>query len=142
MDLHVATPTVLQSKSVVLFLPANDSEKETCLKRDIIIDSTLGKSISFVESARYLGHVVSEDLTDDKHLQGRMAKAYQVFGALRPQIFGQQSVWLSVKARVMETMVIPTLLDGVECSTISQKMMCELETMYLKLVRTCLKITP
>jgi hypothetical protein len=142
MDLHVATPVIEQSKSVVLFFPSYDSEIELRRERPLTIDSRLGKTISFVSSARYLGHIISKTLTDDLHIQGRMAKTNQVFGALRPQLFGRKSVWLSVKAKVMESMILPTLLDGVECCVVSKRMMADMETCYLKMVRKCLKITP
>ena len=142
VDLHVATPDIQKSKSVVLFLPAHVSQKEILQERPLCIDPILKKSIAFVPSARYLGHIISKNLSDDLHLEGRMAKAYQAFGALKPQLFGRKSVWKTVKARVLENMIIPTLLDGVECCTVSRKMMCQLETMYLKMVRSSLKITP
>jgi len=121
VDLHVATPSIIQSKSVVLFLPALDYHNDCRQERPLKIDSRLGKSMMFVKSARYLGHIISKDLTDDLHLEGRIGKAHQVFGALRPQLFNRKSVWLSVKTRVMESMILPTLLDGVECCTVSKK---------------------
>jgi hypothetical protein len=57
-------------------------------------------------------------------------------------LFHRKTVWKKVKARVMENMIIPTMLDGVENCAISSKMMSEMETAYMRMVRSCLRITP
>ena len=71
-----------------------------------------------------------------------MSKASQVFGALRSQMLGRKDVWNCVKARVMVTMVIPTMLDGLECCVVTAAMMRAMESQYLRQVRSCLRVTP
>ena len=142
IDLHVATPTIAQSKSVVLFVPANNGDTEIQQCEPLNVDIAAGKTICFVNTARYLGHIISSDLSDNTHISARMAKASQVFGALKPHLFNKKEVWKCVKAKVMETMVLPTLLDGIECCTVTKKSMNDMESMYLRFVRSALRITP
>ena len=42
----------------------------------------------------------------------------------------------------METMVLPTLLDGIECCAVTKKSMDDMGSMYLRFVRSALRITP
>jgi hypothetical protein len=88
-----------------------------------------------------LGHVICTQLTDDAHIQSRMGKAAQVFGAMRKPLFGNKDVWRMVKAKIMTTMIIPTMLDGAECCTVTARRMREMESLYLRMVRSCLGVT-
>ena len=81
-------------------------------------------------------------MLDDHHLRARMAKASQVFGALRRNLFGNKQVWREVKVKVLQSMVIPTMLDGIENCIVSTNIMRELETLYHRLIRSCLRVTP
>ena len=93
-------------------------------------------------AATYLGHTIHSSLSDDPHIQARMSKANQVFGALRHHLFCNKHVWRKVKAEVLLAMVVPTLLDGAECCAVTAATMQDMETMYLKWVRSCLGVTP
>jgi hypothetical protein len=142
VDIHVATPEQTKSKSVCLFIPANKHEIEESFNEPLMINEQKRYCINFVDQAKYLGHIISKNLLDDSHIQSRMAKASQVFGALRHQLFGKKEVWKNVKQKVLETMIIPTLLDGIECCAVSTKMMSDMETIYMRWVRNCMRITP
>jgi hypothetical protein len=133
IDLHVATPDIERSKSVVLFIPAIDGAPEEGNLEPLTVDEVHGKKINFVQEVKYLGHIITSNLTDEAHLHSRMGKAAQVFGALRPNLFAKKEVWNLVKAKIMETMIIPTLLDGTECCAISATTMNEMESLYLDL---------
>ena len=142
IDIHVATKSDPTSKSVVIFIPAGKKVTEPKKEDAIIVDSDNELSINFVKQATYLGHVISCELTDDQHMRTRMAKTSQIFGALGKNVFRNKDVWKSVKAQIMTTMILPVLLDGAECSIISTKVMADMETLYHRLVRSCLHITP
>ena len=88
-----------------------------------------------------MGHIISTNLTDDAHIQSRMAKAAQVYGAMRKPLFGNKDVWRMAKAKIMTTMIIPTMLDGAECCTVTARRMREMESLYLRMVRSCLGVT-
>ena len=93
VDLHVATPTSPKSKSVVLFLPATKNGPEIQNSNPITVNHELQLKINFTKTAKYLGHIISDDLSDEHHINSRMSKASQVFGALRPHLFGKKEVW-------------------------------------------------
>ena len=142
IDIHVATTTEKKSKSIVIFIPANKNIKEERSENAITVSTDDELTINFVRTATYLGQVISYDLSDDSHSKARMAKASQVFGALGQHVFRNKDVWKSVKAKIMTTMILPVLLDGAECCVISTKTMADMETLYHRLVRSCLHITP
>jgi len=142
IDLHVASPSVECSKSVAVFIPANVDVQEEDDCEPLVIDPIREKKINFVKEFEYLGHIITSNLMDDAHLRSRMGKAAQVFGALRSNVFARREIWNVVKVQVLETMIIPTLLDGAECCAITANTMTEMESLYSRFVRTCLRITP
>ena len=98
--------------------------------------------IPMVESAIYLGHRITNHLSSQEHLLDRMNKTTQLFGALRPQFLGSKNVWRKVKTVVFESMLLPTLLDGVECCVPTNAVMNELTSTYHRMVRSALSISP
>ena len=98
--------------------------------------------IPIVHSALYLGHRINTELTSHLHITDRMSKATQLFGALRKNFLGSKNVWVRVKAEVFTSMILPTLLDGVECCVLSRLTMDELTTTYHRMVRSALGISP
>jgi hypothetical protein len=72
----------------------------------------------------------------------RMSKATQLFGALRKNFLGSKDVWVKVKSRVSQSMMLPALLDGVGCCMLARVMMGELTTTCHRMVRSALGITP
>ena len=146
IDVHVATPSCPISKSVALFIPAKGGRASTgattaMCEAPLKVGRGGGSTINFVKEAKYLGHVICTQLTDDAHIQSRMGKAAQVFGAMRKPLFGNKDVWRMVKAKIMTTMIIPTMLDGAECCTVTARRMREMESLYLRMVRNCLGVT-
>jgi hypothetical protein len=72
-----------------------------------------------------------------------MSKAAQVLGALRFQLLGRKDAWRKVKGLVFgSVVVIPALLDGVECSVASQATLSEMKSTRHRMVRGFLNATP
>ena len=71
-----------------------------------------------------------------------MRKAASVFGALRKCLLGSKHTWKSVKAEVMTAMILPTMLDGVECCVITARLLREMTSQYHQWIRSCCRITP
>jgi hypothetical protein len=142
MDIHVATPSQPKSKSVVLHVPAKTGGAEEGNRQPLVVNAAKRLVINFVDVAKYLGHYIHTSLSDNPHLRSRMGKANQVFGALRQPLFANKNVWRKVKASVLVTMVVPTLLDGAECCAVTAATLREMESMYLRWVRSCLGVTP
>jgi hypothetical protein len=145
LDVHVADHTTDISKSVVLLIPGRTRGGSATGSTNMKAPLKMGDGscwINFVEKATYLGHTITADLLDEHHIRARMAKASQVFGALRRPLFGNKQVWKVVKASVMKTVVLPTLLDGIENCIITDTVMGHMESLYHRHVRSCLRVTP
>ena len=140
VDAHVGTEEKPISKTVAIFFPWNEMER--IKERGGRIELGNGKFTSCEKKVVYLGCTFTSELSDDTHLQGRMSKAAQVFGALRSKLLGRKDVWRKVKRLVFESMIIPTLLDGVECSVVSLATLNEMTSAHHRMIRGPLNITP
>jgi hypothetical protein len=142
VDIHVGTPEVKSSKSMVLFVPASEKMKEVKNCASLFLNPEETIFLDFKREVIYLGHTITDNLLDDRHLQIRMRKAASVFGALRKCLLGSKHAWKSVKSKVMTTMVLPTMLDGVESCVITAQILQEMTSKYHQWIRSCCRITP
>jgi hypothetical protein len=78
---------------------------------------------------------------DAAHISIRSSKGAQVFGALGPRLLRCSYAWKEVKRMIFESMIIPTMLDGVECCVVTVGMMEETTTVFHRLVRSALHIS-
>ena len=139
VDAHIGTEDKPSSKTVAVFIPWNAEEKRKEDGERINIGDS--KFILCEDKATYLGYTLTTDLCDDEHLRGRISRASQVFGALRQKLMADKKVWREVKRLAFEAMILPTLLDGVECCVMSQAIMAEMTTACHRMVRSSLRIT-
>lgn len=137
---HVGTKENAKSKSVVLFVPANEEERARHSGKPLSLSG--GRTIPCVESAVYLGQTITSTLSDTPHLRIRASKAAQVFGALGRNLMRANHVWTKVKKMVFESMILPTLLDGIECCVVTQQALDELTTVYHRMVRASSHVSP
>ena len=104
-----------ESKAVCIFFPHNEAER----KRQNIEPMQLanGTFIPCVEKTVYLGQTITSNLSDATHISVRASKGAQIFGALGPKLLPVRCsyVWKDVKRLIFESMIIPKMLDGVEC---------------------------
>ena len=140
LKIHVGTEDEPESKTVCIFFPHNEAER----KRQNIepIQLANGTFIPCVEKAVYLGQTITSNLSDATHISVRASKGAQIFGALGPKLLRCSYVWKDVKRLIFESMIIPTMLDGVECCVLTVGMMEEMTTVYHRLIRSALHITP
>jgi hypothetical protein len=114
------------------------------LKEDIFIRETPEgdiETIQFVKSCVYLGAKITNDLTDVAEITGRMVKASQMFGMLRRDMLASKDTWPEVKKRILEGMIIPTMLDGAEHWVVGADQRRELNSLFNRMVRSCLRMT-
>ena len=137
---HVGTKDNAKSKSIVLFVPANEDERVRHTGKGLTLSG--GRTTPCVDSAIYLGHTISGALSDTPHLRQRASKAAQVFGALGKNLVRSNHVWKKVKKMVFESMTLPTLLDGIECCVVTQLALDELTTVHHRMVRASLHASP
>ena len=70
--------------------------------------------ITFTNKFRYLGSLISWDLTDNLDVQQRTGIASKAFGLLRKEIFCNQSLKIVTQVRLFTAFVINLLLWGCE----------------------------
>jgi hypothetical protein len=136
----IGTKENAKSKSVVLFVPANEEERARHSGKPLSLSG--GRTIPCVESAVYLGHTITSTLSDTPHLRLRASKAAQAFGAPGRNLMRSNHAWKKVKKMVFESMILPTLLDGIECCVVTQQALDELTTVYHRMVRASLYVSP
>jgi hypothetical protein len=98
------------------------------------------QTMRFVRSCVYLGAIIHESQTDDAEIPGRILKATQMFGMLRKEMLASKDTWNEVKRRIMEGMIIPTMLDGAEHWVVSSEKRRELNSCFNRMIRSCLRI--
>ena len=140
LTIHVGTVDKPNSKTVIMFFPCNKRESETQNQDPIALSN--GTFIPCVQSTVYLGHTITSDLKDEAHLNVRGIKAAQVYGALGPHLMRCRHVWKEVKRLVFVSMILPTMLDGIECCVLTKKGVDELTTVYHRMVRSSVHVTP
>ena len=92
-------------------IPADDLAAN---KADFDLTCKGGGCISFTDEFRYLGSLISCDLTDNSDIQQRIGLASKAFGSLRKEIFCNQSLKEITRVRLFTAIVINLLLWGCE----------------------------
>ena len=150
---HIGSSTNKQPKTAVVYVPTQTpkpflssgtwpDDDTAALLLPPASGSDHPRFIPMVKSAIYLGHRITNCLSSHQHMLERMNKTTQLFGALRPNFLGSKNVWRKVKTVVFQSMILPTLLDGVECCVLTNAIMNELTTTYHRMVRSALNISP
>ena len=114
------------------------------LKEDIIIRETPEgdiETIQFVKSCVHLGAKITSDLTDVAEITGRMIKASQMFGMLRREMLASKDTWPEVKKHTLEGIITLTMLDGAEHWVVGADQRRELNSLFNRMVRSCLRMT-
>jgi hypothetical protein len=101
-----------------------------------------GTFIPRVQSTVCLGHAITGDLKDEARLNVRGVKATQVHGALGPHLMRCRHVWKEVRRLVFVTMILPTVLDGIECFVLTKKGVDELATVHHRMARSSARVAP
>ena len=127
------------SKSVVLFCSKPSSMYEdpsTFDNTDLSEISFNDRYIPIVDEFTYLGSVITRDLSDEMDVDRRIQKAGNAFGMMRKCLFSSPVVKLKVKANVFRTFILPILLYGVECWSLTVKLLTHLRSFYRRCIRT------
>jgi hypothetical protein len=111
LTMHAGTSSK-ESKSFALFVPAGGRIYEDGDTDKLELED--GCHIPFVKKFKYLGAIINSELTDGEECTWRIAKATQVFGALRQAVFSKRGITPEAKRAVYVAIVLPVLLYGCE----------------------------
>lgn len=132
------------SKSVILFcskptsMYENPDNYDNVDLSDVIVGGN--RCIPIVDKFTYLGSVVSRDCTDVKDVDLRIVKAGNAFGSLRKCLFSSSQVSLKVKGSVYSTLILPILLYGAECWSLTEHLLRKLKTFHHMCLRAMCRV--
>ena len=132
------------SKTVILFLPKpshlydNPDTFDDADLSDFIINHN--SYLPVVSTFPYLGSVVSMSCSDDCDVDTRIRKAAGAFGSLKKCIFTSPSIIETVKGSVYQSLILPILLYGSECWSLTEEMMRKIRNFHNRCVRTMCRV--
>ena len=141
MEVHSGPP---DSKSVVLFCskpPSLYNDPVTFDNVDLSNFIIGDRYIPVVDEFIYLGSVVSRDCTDDSDVNRRIQKASNAFGLIRKPLISPQKIKMSIKAKVYQIFILAILLYGVECWSLTEKLLNKLRAFHRRCIRSICGVT-
>ena len=141
MEVYSGPPDL---KSVVLFC-----SKPQCLYEDPTTFDNVDLSnfvigdryIPIVDEFTYLGSVISRDCSDESDVNRRIQKACNAFGLIRKSLISSSKIKLGIKAKVYCTFILPILLYGVECWSLTEKLLNRLRAFHHRCIRSICRVT-
>ena len=98
------------------------------------------KPLANVEHFKYLGSNISRDGSLDIEIDTRISKASQILDSLHNRVLSKYNIRLSMKLKVYNTMVLPSLLYGCETWTLYHRHIKKLELFHMRTLRSILGI--
>lgn len=95
-----------------------------------------GGLVHFTDTFKYLGSVISADLSDDADCDARILAASGAFGALRTRIFEDRRVPLQAKRMAYQALVLNVLFYGCEAWALSSYMERRLKAFHHRCIRS------
>lgn len=144
MEVHLgttdATGTKQKSKTEALFIPAKEysEEERAALTADYAV--TENTHISFCDSFKYLGSIISSDLTDDTDIEHRIRVARGLLARLKP-ILRNRRISREIRVRIYKQLVITTLLWGCESWALKHEHRKRLQRLHHDAARMILRTT-
>ena len=97
--------------------------------------------VEFTREFKYLGSIISSELTSDADVDKRIKSATAIFGALSTSIFKNKDLSPLVKGRIYVTLVLSVLLYGSECWGLREDLFDLLNSFHNRCIRTMCRIT-
>ena len=132
------------SKYKVMFIP-----KPSCLYKDSdnynnadLSDVVVGENrcLPIVDSFTYLGSVATSSCTDENYVDTRIKNAGSSFGSIKKCLFASTQVSLNVKVVVYSTLILPVLLYGAECWSLTEHILRKLRNFHHRCLRIMCRV--
>jgi hypothetical protein len=97
--------------------------------------------IEVVSHFQYLGSTVQSDCGIDTEVNSRICKASSTFQSLSRILWHQRKIQTSTKIHILNSVVLPTLLYGLECTVLLEPHVRRLESFVIRCLRIILGIS-
>ena len=134
---HVYRGGPKKSKTEAMHFPANHGQEAEEDTSDFPMG---GGTVHFTEKFKYLGSMISRNLSDEVDVDARIQKAGSAFGALRQSFFGSKAIPLKDKKIAYESIVLCVLLHGSESWALTKKLQDRLQKFHNRCVRTMCRV--
>ena len=98
------------------------------------------KPIEVVSHFQYLGSIVQSDCGLDTEINSRIFKASHAFQSLSQIFWYQRKIKTSTKVRLLNSVILPTLLYCLECTVLLEPHVRRLESFLIRCLRIILGI--
>lgn len=92
------------------------------------------ETIEIVDEFRYLGCILTRDLSLEREIEDRLAKAATAFNMLRRVVWYRKTISIEAKLRIFRACVIPVLLYASETWSLTRALI--LLYVYVDITRT------
>ena len=106
-----------------------------------ILLPTSDDPIEVVSHFQYLGSVVQDDCNCDTEVDTRICKASATFQSLSRILWFQRRIKTATKLRILNSVILPTLLYGLECTVLLEPQIHRLESFLIRCLRIILGIS-
>ena len=113
----------------------------SCQQPEPILLSPDAEPVKPVPTFQYLGSIVSQDCSTGAEVTSRIVKASQAFGSLNRKLWLQRRIKTKTKIRVFASVIIPTLLYGLECAVLLEPEVHCLQNFVMRCLHTILSIS-
>ena len=131
------TISCMKTKSLAV-LPPDDPATESPVPIHLVPE---GEPIEVVSHFQYLGSIVQDDCGMDTEINSRICKASSAFQSLSRILWHQRKIQTRTKVRVLNSVILPTLLYGLESSVLLEPSVRRLESFVVRCLRIILGIS-
>ena len=121
-----------------IFMYENPETLDDVNLSDVIIDEN--RYLPIVNQFCYLGSVVARDCTDENDVDVRISKASGAFGMLRKCLFSSTDITDKVKGFIYLCLILPILLYGSECWSMTEGMLRKIRNFHHSCVRNMCRV--
>ena len=131
------TISCMKTKSLAA-LPPDDPATESPVPIHLFPE---GESIEVVSHFQYLGSIVQDDCGMDTEINSKICKASSAFQSLSRILWHQCNIQTRTKVRVLNSIILPTMLYGLERTVLLEPSVCRLESFVVHCLRIILGIS-
>ena len=121
-----------KSKTEAVYFPAMGDTQESGDTSNFVMGPG---HAHFTDKFKYLGSIISYNLTSELDIKKRVGARTGAFAALKRDIFKNRRICLKTRGKFFAALSLPILLFGCECWCLTEKLFSMISTAFRKAVR-------